>query len=314
MREIITTDNVDRLTELAKVKCGWITQVLWSPVGSTLAIASATDVRLYAGVFGGAPSATLEGHSGHVKGAAFSYDGAMLASVSADTTIRLWDVSAPQPRLMRTLKGHTDGVNAVTFSPNGRLLATGGADNTVRLWNVESGEEHAVLRGHTAEVTCVDFALQGNLVVSGSWDKTVRLWDVSSETEGTLHGQHDDWVRQVAVNMQGTMYASVGKDSTLRLWDTYEEREYARVFAHQQGADTVAFHPSERIIVTGGRDYAVRLWDTTLLLREGHADISAALHTLTAHEKPVLSVAFNRTGTLLATGGGDNTVRLWAVK
>lgn len=314
MREIINSDNVQRLAEISKVTCGWITQVLWSPVGSTLAIACATDVRIYAGVFGGAPSAMLEGHSGHVKGAAFNPDGTLLASVSADTLVRLWDVSASQPQLIRTLHGHTDSVNGVAFSPDGRMLATAGSDETVRLWDVESGAEIAVLEGHTAQVSSVEFALQGNLIVSSSWDRTVRLWDVSGETGGTLHGRHDDWVRQVAVNTQGTMYASVSKDSTLRLWDTYEEREYARVLAHPQGVDAVAFHPSERVIVTGGRDSVVRLWDTTRLLREEQADTSAALIELAAHTKPVLSVAFNRTGTLLATSAGDNVVRLWAIK
>ena len=39
----------------------------------------------------------------------------------------------------------------------------------------------------------------------------------------------------------------------------------------------------------------------------------ALLHTIQAHEKPVLAVAFNPDGTQLATGSGDNSLRLWSI-
>jgi len=38
-----------------------------------------------------------------------------------------------------------------------------------------------------------------------------------------------------------------------------------------------------------------------------------ALMTLSAHDKPVMSVAFNPGGSMLATASGDNTVKLWAI-
>ena len=38
-----------------------------------------------------------------------------------------------------------------------------------------------------------------------------------------------------------------------------------------------------------------------------------ALVTLAGHEKPVMSLAFNAAGTLLVSGGGDNSVRVWSV-
>jgi WD40 repeat protein len=75
---------------------------------------------------------TLSGHIG-VCGVAFSPDGRLLATASADGTARLWDPATGQHQ--RTLTGHTNAVLGVAFSPDGRLLATAGDDGTMRLWD-----------------------------------------------------------------------------------------------------------------------------------------------------------------------------------
>ncbi len=315
MRERISAGNAASLTELTQVRCGWITQVAWSPDGSMVAIATAEAVRLYVGAFGDQPTHVLGGHSGHVKGVAFSPSSQILISISSDTTIKLWDVSTPKEfiREIVTLTGHDDSIDAVTYHPDGKIIATASADSTVTLWNVEHYAPIAVLEGHEKEVSSVAFALNGNVLVSGSWDSTVRVWDVGAETQGTILGRHEDWVRAIAVNPPGTMIASGSKDMSVRLWDAHNGALYANVNAHWQGVDCIAFSPDGLLMATGGRDNVVRVWDVPHLLQVGNIDPKGAVATLIAHEKPVLSLTFNPAGTMLASSSGDNTVRLWQV-
>jgi WD40 repeat protein len=70
----------------------------------------------------------------------------MLASGSADGTVRLWDIADPaHPRpLGQPLTGSSVSVHSVAFSPDGRTLATGSDDGTTGLWDLNV--QHAIQR------------------------------------------------------------------------------------------------------------------------------------------------------------------------
>jgi hypothetical protein len=72
----------------------------------------------------------LHGDTGPIESVAFSPDGSMLASGSADGTARLWDVDTHQ-QLGSPLTANTLPVTSVAFSPDGSTLVAGGDHGTV---------------------------------------------------------------------------------------------------------------------------------------------------------------------------------------
>lgn len=75
-----------------------------------------------------------EGHARSVVCLAFSADGRLLASGSADGEIRVWQVE--DGKLLGTFTGHTNRILGLMFASDGKRLWSGAADSTLRQWKL----------------------------------------------------------------------------------------------------------------------------------------------------------------------------------
>lgn len=78
------------------------------------------------------PMLHLAGHDSTLTDVAFSLDGTLLATVSSDRHLTLWNTQTGN-RLAAVPAHHAD-VNSVTFSTDGATITTAGEDGAVRLW------------------------------------------------------------------------------------------------------------------------------------------------------------------------------------
>ena len=138
----------------------------------------------------------LEGHSKSITSLALSKNGSLIATGSADKTIKLWETTTGL--LVNTLTGHFHHVNTVVFSSD-NLLASGSLDKTVRIWNTNTGAVVHILIGHAFEVQAVAFSWT-RLLASGSVDGEVCLWSIDTGDLIQTLESHTDGVYAVAFN------------------------------------------------------------------------------------------------------------------
>jgi WD40 repeat protein len=223
----------------------------------------------------------------------------MLATASADATVRLWDVATG--RELQRITGHGAKMYGVAFGPDGTVVATSGADHTARLWDVATGAERVVLAGHTGTVFSVVLSSDGRQALTASLDGTARLWDAESGALVRTFSGHDDWVFDADFAPDGTAIATASQDGTVRLWSVATGRVEA-TFAHPERVNAVEFTGDGRSVATACHDGVLRIF------RPGKRDPVRQYH---GHEGAVWTVASTPTGSRVATGSDDRTVRLW---
>jgi WD40 repeat protein len=272
--EVITPENVSRLTELATFGRGQVTAMAWSPDGGTLAIATANGLWLHDTSDWSAPAREITGYEGTIHHIAWHPDGTQLATISivvssqlspsyepvANEELRVWDLSSV-PAFTRTLQSqigsHTSNRDALVFSPNGAWLASVD-DIGISLWNVESGMRRALIYGH--DLILPTFSSDSSQLIQADtyfwniYELTTRhpilgFYDrpfPSDELVTISPRQHGDKVAESLCLDNLDAFRCREREIVVR--DSISEEEYVR-FSVPYNAYSLTLTPDEKLII-----------------------------------------------------------------
>lgn len=249
------------------------------------------------------PFQVLRGHSDRILSVAFSPNGQMLASGSADRTIRLWNPHTGKS--LKTLQGHRSWVWGIAISPDNKFLASGSYDHTVKVWDLESGECSQTLQGHPSSVLAVRFSPDGKTLFSSGYDKIVKHWKLETgECLNTWEADSSNRVWTMALSSNSQHLATGGDDNYIKLWDI-ETGSCLRILSgHSHPVVSLVFTPNGDRLISGSSDRTIKIWDIFS---------GTCIETLQGHSHWVASLALSQDARTLISGSWDETIRCWDI-
>ncbi|XP_022523853.2 WD repeat-containing protein 88 isoform X1 [Astyanax mexicanus] len=162
-------------------------------------------------------------HKSTITSCQFDAQSQHLASVSADRSIKLWDLCSHKTTLSIN-SAHTNVISSCCFTSNGQYLCTASWDRTLQLWDIRAGSFRTkggvqLKKGHDGCVSSCAFSSDASVLVSGAYDRTVTLWDMRGLRKTLILKGHSDWVTDVNISTDKNWVISSSKDCTVRLWN-----------------------------------------------------------------------------------------------
>jgi WD40 repeat protein len=245
-----------------------------------------------------------------------SPDGRLLAAASFEGSVFVWDVKTGTP-FGSPLIADARPVNDVAFSPDGRTLVSSHLRSVV-VWDMSGGQAIGEpLGGQRDLATDVSFSRDGKWLAVGQLDGGTIVYDTATRREA-LRIDIGSVVSAVVFHPDGNLIAIGTIDGKIRLFDA---KSGAAVGSFLDGGSSaiwqLAFSPDGRLLAAAvdpngvdgfyvqQRHGEVQLWDVDSRSRAGREIAPGA--------GSVLSLAFNRDGTLLATGSYFGRLDLWDV-
>ncbi|MEZ6121095.1 MAG: protein kinase [Pirellulaceae bacterium] len=255
-----------------------------------------------------------------VRDVAFSPDGNVLAIVTKNNDITLWDVASRS--ILRSLPGTaTDALSYVRFFDDGETLVvvsnSQDPDHKVQLW-----------KWHIPETSPVAFEkTYGRELAVSPQGRTfaiaqvgnVAIWRAdqgdSLRQTAFVRNAHDWSIKSIVFSQPAGRYlAATDGASFIRIWDTDQIEGETGIFPAlanlNSRAESLAFSPDGQYLAAGGDSGIVEVWPGAPPWKASERP----LWTMQSHSDQINAVVYSHDGAWIITGSSDNTIKIWPSK
>jgi WD40 repeat protein/DNA-binding SARP family transcriptional activator/ABC-type transport system involved in cytochrome c biogenesis ATPase subunit len=173
-----------------------------------------------------------------VTGLAFSPNGALLATVGADGTVRLWNAKTGAAR--GALNVTKDPLGSVGFSSDDARVVTTSANGVIAITDLRTGKALSQMQSGSPELTAA-FVPRSSLIVSANQDGTLAVWTPAGLLAAPVPGMLPSFASD------GRSVISGGTDG-VHLWDLASGGD--RRLPGTADASVAAFSPDDGKIVS----------------------------------------------------------------
>lgn len=246
------------------------------------------------------PNKSIKAHRKAVYCTQFNCNGELLATGSADQTIKVWKIDdALSGKTEAELRGHADAVTNLAWHPTSphRLASiSSSGDRSVRFWDSRLGKSTATLDLFAGNLYLA-WSPDGESLAVGNKQDVVSIIDTRKLTVSNKFS-YKQQVNALSWSPEGELFFQA-TGSAVEVFRWPGMKRCASMAGHTAPVMSLAFDPSHKYIVTGGMDALVCLWDAEELI---------CLRTFYKIDQPVRALGFSHDSKYLAICGEESTV------
>ncbi|MFO0947273.1 MAG: protein kinase [Planctomycetota bacterium] len=317
----------------------------WSPDGMLLAAGGKDQTAAVWNVATREKLATLGPHAGPVRVVRFTPDGLFLATAGWDRSLRYWNtrdgfslaydgqwgaeapfiniifgrtgqeawlglanglvsVSLPPPQYVakRTFRLERDEMRAMALHEKSGKAASVYGGTEIHLWDRSDTEEYHTIEDRDTFDRMVLLPGRNEVATSDSRARRITVWEFTTDKKKLVLEGHSSPITSIAPLPNGRWLMSTDADGVVCLWNLDQGKLERTVIKTGSPVVSIAVSPDGRHFVLGGiGTVTLRKVDTGEIVwqRNGHGSMM------------VSDVAFTPDGHNLASGGWDNSVKVW---
>ncbi|KAL8825038.1 MAG: hypothetical protein Q9191_004659 [Dirinaria sp. TL-2023a] len=246
-----------------------------------------------------------------------SPNGRLLASISNDVAIRVWDVS--ERKGLGKFGGHSDPNQTIAFSPDTtRAVSVSIKSKILQVWDVINAKCLHTLQGHHAEIFSFDISRNSMFVASGSRDTTVRIWELSHGRCLHILKGHTGLIQEVLFSQSNRRLASISRESggyekktkyEIRIWDVVSGQCLS--ILRGSAANTLCsaiFSTDSKLLVCYFYEDSTKIWDTI-----SGACLQTIEHRRSSSLYNLVSIGLSHDNKWLACESNNFMVDVWDV-
>ncbi|XP_064424414.1 transducin-like enhancer protein 4 isoform X2 [Latimeria chalumnae] len=228
-------------------------------------------------------------------------DGRTLIVGGEASTLSVWDLATPTPRIKAELTSSAPACYALAISPDAKVCFSCCSDGNIVVWDLQNQTLVRQFQGHTDGASCIDISNDGTKLWTGGLDNTVRCWDLR---EGRQLQQHDFTSQIFSLGYCPTgEWLAVGMESSnIEVLHISKPDKY-QLHLHESCVLSLKFAHCGKWFVSTGKDNLLNAWRTPY----------GASIFQSKESSSVLSCDVSIDDKFIVTGSGDKKTTVYEV-
>ncbi|XP_010291051.1 PREDICTED: transducin-like enhancer protein 2, partial [Phaethon lepturus] len=227
-------------------------------------------------------------------------DGRSLIVGGEASTLSIWDLAAPTPRLKSEPPSSAPACYALAISPDAKVCFSCCSDGNIVVWDLQNQTLVRQFQGHTDGASCIDISNYGTKLWTGGLDNTVRCWDLR---EGRQLQQHDfsSQIFSLGYCPTGEWLAVGMESSNVEILHVTKPDKY-QLHLHESCVLSLKFASCGKWFVSTGKDNLLNVCAAT-----------GASSLQSKETSSVLSCDVSTDDQFIVTGSGDKKATVYEV-